>query len=456
MKMYSSKYAQFVIDYAVEWEKVVIDRVSKALKKQEQIQREVDHYQTKVESLRQTANQTMAKGKQVDPKSAERLTRNEEKLIKIKQAHNKFTSDLCLLIEEITDRSWRDLHPLLVKIAQFDVTLSADESKSMATLNSVVSELKRLAVNHGIKPQARLKDLDNLDPTLLSTKAPNETQLTIEAGMGGFRSSDPFSPGSTGLGSPLSGTDDMLFPPGSVAPQGMGGFPVAVQNAGDSNGGYGLGRSSSFDKSFDGCSLAGRSFDGSIQSAPRSGPPTTLDMVAITKASAPPPTMDSLEAAFGPSASSTTSGNQPMRGRKNSHDSDSGYSALSGLSAPPPVAAPPPPPGGGERPAPTSYGAPNPFGATPFPAPASAPNPFGAGPSPGAMAPYAGGPPPAYGIPHYAGAPPPAPASYFVPSPLMYGSNTAPPPSYGQQQPPSYGMPPPRPPANSGTNPFDN
>ena len=51
-KMYSNKYAQFVVDYAMEWEKVVVARVSTGLKKAEQLRVEVDHYQAKVESLR--------------------------------------------------------------------------------------------------------------------------------------------------------------------------------------------------------------------------------------------------------------------------------------------------------------------------------------------------------------------------------------------------------------------
>ena len=68
----------------------------------------------------------MAKGKQVDSKAAGKLTRNEEKLIKVKESGSKFISDLCLLMEEVTERSWRDLHPMLVKCAQFEGQVSSD------------------------------------------------------------------------------------------------------------------------------------------------------------------------------------------------------------------------------------------------------------------------------------------------------------------------------------------
>lgn len=447
-KMYAGKYAQFVIDYAVEWEKVVVARVSAGLIKAEQLRVELDHYQRKVESLRQSANATMAKGKQVDGKSAERLTRNEDKLIKNKADHTKFVSDLCLLIEEVTERSWRDLHPLLVKIAQFDVTISGDEAKAMTSLNTVVNELKRLAVTHGIKPQARLKDLDSLDPTVLSTKAPGSNTLTIEAGLGGLN----FDSGGGALpqmaSSSYAGSDDQRLPPGSMAPQGMGGYPVALQNADNLSTGYPLNREPSMD---------GRSYDGSMRSGSTSGAPSTLDMMAITASAAPPPTVDQLSAAFGPMPTSNASiqsapntggyAGAPtsfgMRGRNRSIDSfDSNFSGTSGASAPPPAAPPPPPP-------PSVFGAPA----------AAAPNPFG--PPPPAPAPYGapnayGLPPAAYGAPSaYGTGAPPAPSSYGAPPPYsMYGNtNAAPAPAdqfaagnYSQQpaygQPPPYGQPP--------------
>eukprot|EP00934_Nitzschia_sp_Nitz4_P005375 Nitzschia sp. Nitz4//scaffold15_size197535//49146//50929//NITZ4_001565-RA/size197535-augustus-gene-0.204-mRNA-1//1//CDS//3329537676//5365//frame0 len=445
---YCSKYAQFVVDYAIEWEKVVTTRINRGLKTAEQYRVELDHYQSKVESLRQSANATMAKGKQVDQKSAEKLTRNEEKLNKIRQTHNQFVSSLCVLIDEVTDRSWRDLHPLLVKIAQFDVTLSGDEAKGMTTLNNVVNELKKLAVTHGIKPQARLKDLDSLDPSMLTTKAPESGGglLALESGFGG---SSPTSGG--GFGPSLG--DNQRLPPGTVSPQGMGGFPVAVTSS-DS-------RSLSAAGSFDGSYKSG--YAGST-----AGAPSTLDMLAINASAAPPPTVDQLSAAFGPATTMTSSASLPPLGpsagssnysnygpgtamRKQSFDSfDSGFS---GASAPPPAAPPPPPPAqfgtaqaansnpfgpgpvasapssyGAMVPSPSasSYGAPNPFGAGPttpsYSTSNPAPNPFGSSPP-------APGPGPNYGMP------PPLPPSYGQPQP------------YGQQN--QYGQPP------RGSNPFE-
>lgn len=405
-KMYASKYGQFVLSYAEEWYKVVTTRVGSGLKKAEELRVELDHYQTKVESLRQSANQTMAKGKQVDAKTAEKLKRNEDKLLKIKESTSRFTAELCILAEEVTERAWRDLHPLLVKIAQFDVTLSGDEAKAMSSLNTVVSELKKLAVTHGIKPQARLKDLETLDPQLLSTAQGESGTLKIEAGMGGLSL-------SSSLGGSMGGNGEMHFPPGSTSPQGLGGFPVQVQS-GDLSNGYDMGRQSSF--------------GGSARSGHSSavGAPSTTDMMNIHAHAAPPPTMDSLSQAFGPTASS--------RGRNQSIDSFDSF--RSGASAPPPAAPPPPPPG--QTPSSGGY---NPFGA-----PAPPPNPFGAAPV--APSPYGAPPPPAYGAPppppmgSYGSQPGSAPSSYGRPSdPYAQGSN------FAQQQ---YMQPPPPAPASYG------
>jgi hypothetical protein len=413
-KVYLQKYAQFVIDYAVEWEKVVTSRVDRGIKTAELQRVELDHYQRKVETLRQSANATMVKGKQVDQKAADRLIRNEEKLGKCRETYSKFIASLCTLMDEVTDRSWRDLHPLLVKIAQFEVTLSGDEAKALATLNTVVNELKRLAVTHGIKPQARLKDLDSMDPSTLSTRAPGSAPLGIEAGLGGLALGNTNDVWSSVPGGGLASPDAQRFPPGSVGPQGMGGFPVSVQNSNDAF-----------------------SVDGSMQSgfgaaSSTYGAPSTLDMLSITASAAPAPTVDMLSAAFGPSPTSGNFGSGAMvsspGGYTNyartqsagSFDSgfDSAFSGVSSSSAPPPAAPPPLPPV-----TPSQFGTAGAANMNPFGSPDPAPHSFGS-------------PAPTYGAPNPYGVPAPAPVNYGQPPPSPYYGNA--PPQYGQQQPPSY------------------
>lgn len=394
-KSYATKFKQFVLDYAIEWEQVVTTRVNAGLKKSALLRRDLDHYQKKVEALRLTANQNMAKGKSVPPTTAEKLSRNEEKLIQAKQGYNKLASDLCILMEEVTERSWRDLHPLLIKCAQFDMTMSGDEAKILSSLNQVVSELKQVAGNNGLSPQARLKDIASLNPELLSTRPGGVSGLRITSG-------DELMGAAT-----LSSGLDMAQPPGSVGPQGLGGFPVQLA-ASPTSPAYNLSRDSSFN---------------SFASAPAPSsmdPLSTMNMLTISQASAPAPTMEDVYSANRGSAmtihSAPNSGNlpplSPAYNRSSSFDNRSAMSDYSGYSGAPvaaaPAAPPPPPPG-------ADYGAP--------------PSSYGA-------------PPPSYGAPSPYGAPPPmAPAMAMGPAPGQYGAPS--PPSYAQAPWGAPGGPPP-------------
>jgi len=280
----------------------------------------------------------MAKGKQVDPKAAEKLTRNEDKLIKTRESTSKFINDLCLLMEEVTERSWRDLHPLLVKCSQFEAQVSGDESKAQASLSEVVAALKKIADDHGIKSEARLKDLGQLDPSQLSTRSTDDNRnLAIENGFAGMGLGG--SGGSTGGSVYSSDNNSSYFPPGSTAAQGLGGFPVKVQPSNDFSGH----NRTSFPSS--------------------NGAPSTMNMMNIN--AAPAPTLDTMAQAYGGSTSAT-----PSYGRMSSYDSfhsrNSANSNFSGTPAPPPSAAPPPPP-----PSTPGFGPPvaGPYGAAPAPSP---------------------------------------------------------------------------------------
>jgi len=426
-KMYADKYKQFIVDYAQEWYKTITERVGADLKKAEKIRVELDHYQSKVESLRQSANATMAKGKQVDGKAAEKLTRNEEKLIKIKEASSKFINDLCLLMEEITERSWRDLHPLLIKCSQFETQVSGDEAKALAPLNQVVAALKKIASDQGIKPHARLKDLATVNPHVLSTRSKDDSRnLSIENGFAGMALGGSVTGSIT---SAVTGDNEsQYFPPGSTSAQGIGGFPVRIQSSDMSNG-YDLSQSTT-------------------------NAPSTMSMMNIN--AAPAPTMDTMAQAFRPTANAPNSGSiygsttNSSINRKPSMDSF--RSDFSGAPAPPPSAAPPPPPdsfGGGY----------NAFGAA---APAPTSNAFGTAPqygSPSPMAPpvtpqtmggmYGSGYPQqstpqsaVHGFAQQQSAPQ-SMGGGFAQSPMAGGMNFSQQPSmYSNQQqpPPSYGM----------------
>lgn len=315
---YLDKYAQFVINYAIEWEIVLNKRVGTGLTECEKLRRDLDHYQKKVESLRLSCNKTLAAGKQVEPKTQEKLSRNEAKLQSSKETYDKKAADMCILLEEVTDRSWRDVHPMLVKMCQFDATLAADESKGLQELNQVLQKLKMVAEKHDLKPQARLKDIETATPAMLSTRTDGGMGLTIEA--------DPLASGAFGdMTSPASA---LSMPVGTFGGQGSGGYPVQVMPSpsGQSN----ISRNSSIN---------------SFSSAPMS----TSDMMAIAASAAPPPTMEEVTMATrSTSISAPNSGNAPPLypnyGRSTSAMSEVSSVSSAGPPVPAPSAPPPPPP----------------------------------------------------------------------------------------------------------------
>jgi hypothetical protein len=376
-KSYMQKYQQFVLEYAVEWEKVVTTRINNGLKKGEELRRELDHYQKKTEALRISVNQAMAKGKKVSSDQQEKLRRNEEKLINSKQRYNRVATDLCILMEEVTQRSWRDLHPLLIKVAQFDMTLSSDEAKVLSSLNQVVNELKNIATTNGISPQPRLKDLANLKPELLSTRPGGVGGLAIEA--------DP--------GTPMNGAIFGVSPSASSTSfggSGVGGYPVPLTTP--TNDPYASALVETSFASTPGSNTS--SFDplGSLNSSLTPAlPPTLDDVYRVTSHSNhsihSAPTSGNLPP-MPPSQSFSRANSFPVE-RSFTDDNTSVVSGYSAYSAPAPMMAPPlppmpppPPPGG------SSYGS---YGAPPPPPQAysiaPAPSSYGAPP----MAPSSGG-----------------------------------------------------------------
>ena len=180
-KIFTDRYLKYVVEYAVDWERIVTKRISEGLKKGELLRVELDHYQSKVENMRTAANVTLAKKKMVDPKTAEKLSRNEEKLLNSRREYEKFKNALCVLIDETTLRSWKDLHPLLLKICQFDLTTATSEAKAFSKLNTVISNLKTFAERNNLTGDSRLNNLESMDPYQLSGTTEKEPLMLENA-----------------------------------------------------------------------------------------------------------------------------------------------------------------------------------------------------------------------------------------------------------------------------------
>jgi hypothetical protein len=161
-KLYHDKYTEHILTYATEWERILTTRINGHLKQSETLRVDLDHYAKKVEDLHKTINKTMTKGKPVSDDNVDKLKRNEAKLIQARMEYDRFVIDLCGYMEEVMLRGWKDLHPLLVKMAQFDTTLCNEESSLFTkSMTSVTDRLKNMKNDHpGLTPLGRLKELE--------------------------------------------------------------------------------------------------------------------------------------------------------------------------------------------------------------------------------------------------------------------------------------------------------
>jgi len=169
-KDYVKEFSKNIVDYAVDWERIIVVRVNKSFKQAEKYRKDLYHYEIKCDSQQDRETRILSKKKTIDQSFEEKLKRNQEKLTQSRQNYESYMSSLKLLLEEIVDRCWKDLHPILLKLAQFDFLLASDENTLLSQLKLVADSLQNIAMRHGLKPNARLKELQVKEGKHVSTK----------------------------------------------------------------------------------------------------------------------------------------------------------------------------------------------------------------------------------------------------------------------------------------------
>ena len=172
--MYEQTFQEFVLQYVVDWEQTIVDRIVSSLEKAEKLRLEVDHYQEKVKSLSSSDNDwssiILGRSSSDEPDS-ERIQRNKNKYQDARNAYALYAKDLRLLIEEVTDRGWRDLFPVLMKLFLFESSLASDEEKILSELIPITTGMSEIAKRYSLSPEPRIDDLETADPHELSTRS---------------------------------------------------------------------------------------------------------------------------------------------------------------------------------------------------------------------------------------------------------------------------------------------
>jgi BAR domain len=173
-KRHADKFKTFALDYVAQWESTVATRIKTDTKETDKLRLDADHYKIKVESLEKQIQKLTSSNKPVPDATTEKLARNQEKLDEANTAYNRAAESLVALMDEVVDRSWRDLHPLLIKCLKFDMDVHADEAEILRNgMKVCVSDLLALTNAAEIKP--RLDDIVKATPQELTTTTTTTT-----------------------------------------------------------------------------------------------------------------------------------------------------------------------------------------------------------------------------------------------------------------------------------------
>jgi len=143
-----NEFIEEVIFYLDEWKKVNSTRIKSGLYEFKELCLKLAHYERKVKGLENTRNK-------------EKFERNKHKLLGVREAHAAYSERLLRYIEEVSDRAWKDLYPLLFHVFSFDLSYSAGRFKYISHLNLIIEDLKQVGVEHGLQQHGRLQELEN-------------------------------------------------------------------------------------------------------------------------------------------------------------------------------------------------------------------------------------------------------------------------------------------------------
>eukprot|EP00978_Attheya_sp_CCMP212_P033580 scaffold136190_cov50-Attheya_sp.AAC.1 len=135
---YITTYRSSVIDYVKEWERVITQNIETDEKEVNSLNTIFLHRERKVNYLRMKINVRTKFGINVPDKMNEKVERNQVKLDKAWEDHERKASKLCEFIEEVTKRGWKDLYPLVTKMATMDSEMITKHSKLFAELKTIM------------------------------------------------------------------------------------------------------------------------------------------------------------------------------------------------------------------------------------------------------------------------------------------------------------------------------
>jgi hypothetical protein len=165
-------YQSTVIDYAIEWERIVTTRADFDLAETGKLHSKLNHYQNKVDSLRKSANAKETQGKASPARLTTKLERNEGKLNEAWKQHERSASKLCNLLEQVTERGWKDLYPLVLAMLDWEKARSSQDYDVFKRLPFVKEKLTTTYKAKNLTPD---KEISGVPVVLAEPDASSDT-----------------------------------------------------------------------------------------------------------------------------------------------------------------------------------------------------------------------------------------------------------------------------------------
>jgi hypothetical protein len=173
-KRHHDQYGNYLISYVEDWERVVSQRIHGLLIHYRELQENALHYNKKVGGLLHKVD----KSKSVRHKLAEKLDRNEIKEMGAVEARDTVGEHLYLYIEEVMERAWRDVFPLLLRSCRFEADFCAATAGALANLVDVAANIQVLGEKEECVMMGRLDDLQKKHPEEVYTEENPFVKLT--------------------------------------------------------------------------------------------------------------------------------------------------------------------------------------------------------------------------------------------------------------------------------------
>jgi hypothetical protein len=159
--VYQDELNEFIIEFMKSLEQVEVNRVRMALQQSDDLLREVDHYYYKLKSMEWNYRKLGL---------TDRIRRNHVKYAHAKRVYDDQTQDLCLLIEELVDRGWRDLFPCILKLLQYDLHNATYEYEAVCNFHDIVESLERIGDKFQVKLGSRVLEIKQSSAAELCTR----------------------------------------------------------------------------------------------------------------------------------------------------------------------------------------------------------------------------------------------------------------------------------------------